>query len=271
MLAPTAQMSEELAGALEQIFPLPLATIESFMLADGRSEYPMMADLEMQFRGRIERGAFDAALAWAMARAPLFRSTIRREGKRFVWQLTDQMPVVDWASFGTPLGDSYDRFIDLRHEPAFRVWVRDSDERSTVRLHFHHACADGIGGFAFIEDFLAGYALAQEQPIKPRALKPERLVSRGTPSTEHRGIYRGIKDQFIGAREGSSLLPSESGWTCCAKRIGPTTGKAAGWIRYALFSRGDDAGTPPGCDTSRCFGERSAIARPVSDVEPLEL
>ena len=204
-----ASHETELETAFARMFPLPLTTIESFMFIDARPEYPMMCDLEMQFQGRIERAAFDAALAQAMARAPIFRSLVRPDEQgRLAWVLTEQQPPVDWAAWGESHGVDYDTLIDLTVEPGLRVYVRQGDERSSVLLHFHHACADGIGGFAFIEDFLAAYSSASPgaAAIELRPLDPERLPRRGNPGTDSRSLYRGLADALIGIREGARFF-----------------------------------------------------------------
>jgi hypothetical protein len=222
------------SAAFAPMFPLPLSTMEWFMWADGRPEYPMMCDLELHFRGRVNRAAFDAGLAAAMDRAPLFRSLVepRRKGPP-VWVLTDRMPEVDWAPFGAPWGEKYDTLIDLTAEPGLRVYVREGHDRSAVRLHFHHACADGIGGYAFIEDFLAGYSQAfpDGAATRMRPLEPRRLVGRGDPGTAGRGVYRGIVDTLVGAREGARFFlqkplplapvePSPASATAARRQVG---------------------------------------------------
>ncbi len=204
MQAQTAEPTADLEPVFTRLFPLPLTTIESFMFADAVRGYPMMADLEVHFQGNIDRSAFDSALALALSRSPIFRSVVQPHDGKLSWVLTNVYPDVDWAPVGTPLGDQYDALVDLTSTPGLRIWVRHSSQRSTVRLHFHHACADGIGGFAFIEDLLAGYAMAfpDSKRVALRPLEPERLSFRGDPGTDRRGVYRGIADTLIGAREG---------------------------------------------------------------------
>jgi hypothetical protein len=196
--------TEKVAAELAALFPLPVTTFEYFMFADTRPEYPMMCDLELHFEGRIDRRAFDAGLTFGLKRNPLFRALIDTSGPGpLAWKLTDHRPEVDWAPVGTPLGTAYDAYVDLRSEIGLRIWVRESEERSTVLLHFHHACADGLGGYAFIEDFLAGYAAAfPEGPaVTPRQLEPERLRHREDFGPDTRGRYRRLADSLIGLRE----------------------------------------------------------------------
>jgi len=198
------EQSSELQRAFGRLFPLPLTAFESFMVADNRPDYPMLCDLELHFQGRIDRAAFEAGLRLALARNPLFTSLVVRDGRRgWRWTLTDRQPPVDWAVWGTPIDASYLAPLDLAADIGLRIWVREGLERSTVLLHFHHACSDAIGGFAFIEDLLAGYAMACPggDAIVPRTLDPARLASRGESESE-RGLLRRLTDPIVGLREG---------------------------------------------------------------------
>lgn len=190
------------------LFPLPLSTMEAFMLADARPLFPMMADLEMRFQGRIGRKAFDEALTVALERAPLFRSVAQVPRKGLAhWSPTEKEIPVAWSAEDEPLGPTYDAPLDLTREPGMRVYVRERSESSSVLLNFHHACSDGIGGFNFIEDFLAAYALAcGDDSVSLRPLQPQRLLGRGALGTDGRPVYRGLLDALIGAREGARFF-----------------------------------------------------------------
>ncbi len=221
MLLADSTQSPVLEDAFASIFPLPLTTFEWFMVADNRADYPMMCDLEVQFQGSLDRSAFDAALKFAIARNPLMTARIERQRGGWVWIATPRLPPLDWAPLGTPLDDSYAECVDLTRQTGLRIWVRQGPEQSTVLLHFHHACADGIGTFGFIEDLLAGYAAAfpDAQPVVPRELRPDRLLGRGEIGLAGRSVYRRIADTIAGAREGARfflqapvpLAPTRSG------------------------------------------------------------
>ena len=47
-----------------------------------------------------------------------------------------------------------------RSETGMRIWVRDIGCQATMHFEFHHACSDGAGGLAFVEDIFAFYAAA---------------------------------------------------------------------------------------------------------------
>ncbi len=112
--------------------------------------------------------------------------------------------MINWAPVGTPPGEHYDAAVDLTTQIGLRIWVREAADRSTVLLHFHHACADALGTFAFIEDFLAAYATLCPggQAIAYRPLDTARLRRRGLASIPSRNWYQQIYDLFFGAREG---------------------------------------------------------------------
>lgn len=191
----------DIRSSMQNLFPLPLSPVEKFMVADGRPQYPMMCDVEARFQGAVERGPFEEALQFALSRAPLFCSVIERDKKRGdVWTLSDKRPEVDWGDYGEPYAERYDQLIDLREEVGMRIYVRSGSERSTIMFHFHHACADGVGIFAFIEDLLTGYnnATPGAKPATPRKLEPERLRTRCNSALENPTIWQGLCDVASG-------------------------------------------------------------------------
>ena len=204
MTLTTADTSSSIEREMERLFPLPLTMMEAFMLADATPDYPMMCDVEMQFTGRIERRAFDEAVAVAMRRAPIFRSVVERDAKgRPQWSLTDRTPLVDWRPWGAPFGEEYDTLIDIERELPMRLYVREGAERSTVVMHLHHSGADGLGCFAFAEDFLAAYANASSPApvVELRPFDPARLLTRGVASIAPSKGWQVVVDGWIGLRE----------------------------------------------------------------------
>jgi hypothetical protein len=111
---------------------------------------------------------------------------------------------VKWLRWDDPLDDSYGAPAEFDVRPALRVWVRQGVGESRVLLHFHHACADAVGTFGFIEDLLVGYhnAFGGAPPIEARPLEPARLLGRGEIGMGGRSVWRQITDVFAGAREG---------------------------------------------------------------------
>ncbi len=192
----------------DSVFPLPLTPIEAFMAIDAREGYSLAVDMELRFRGRIDRAAFERALAAAIQRNPLFVCRIEAGHGGYAWVPSDAMPAIEWLVEGDELGDRYDAFVDLSFDPGLRVWVRVGEERSSVLLHYHHACCDGMGGFSFVEDLLAAYAaaLGGEPLVEPRELVPARLLTRAQASVPYRTPLQQIGDSFVGLWEGLKLL-----------------------------------------------------------------
>ncbi len=200
-----SQQLPAIASAPSAIFPLPMTVFESFMVSDDRPDYPMMCDMEMQLQGRVDRSAFESGLAFALARNPLFTCRVeRRRRGSLVWVQTGQTPVVQWVSLDSPLDDSYGAFTDLTAELGFRIWVRQGEAQAKVLLHFHHACSDAMGAFAFIEDLLAGYtaAIPGSPVVTPRPVDYGRLLRRGEAGMVGRSLSQRIYDAVVGPREG---------------------------------------------------------------------
>ncbi len=199
-----ALMPSSLDQAWEGVFPLPLTPMEAFLVADGRPGYTMMADIQLHFVGTLDRELFELALQDALVRNPLYRCLVARDPRLGqVWLPTTRMPSIDWAPHGTPLDERYDALVDLATDIGLRIWVRQDAKRSTVLLHFHHACADALGTFAFVEDFLAAYAMLCPggQVVARRPLDPSRLRRRGLASIPKRNWHQQIFDLFFGGRE----------------------------------------------------------------------
>jgi hypothetical protein len=178
--------------------------MEAFMVADSTPDYPMMCDLELTFAGQIDRAVFERGLAFALARNPLFCCRIETIGSGPAWVPVSDPPPVKWVALDDPLDDDYGAPADFRSQGGLRVWVRQDNGESRVLLHFHHACADAVGSFGFIEDFLVGYhnAFNDAVPLEARPLEPERLLTRGEIGMGGRGVWRQITDVLAGAREG---------------------------------------------------------------------
>jgi hypothetical protein len=141
------------------LFPLPLTPFELFMLFADQPELPMAFCGEMIFRGRIDRGAFQRALDETVARHPLLAARLEWSAKGPQWisgDVTSQS--VEWLTESNRAKGDDVRSFDLTQETGLRVLALEGNERSTVWLHFHHACCDGQGARPFIADLWTGYA-----------------------------------------------------------------------------------------------------------------
>ncbi|HUT94659.1 MAG TPA: condensation domain-containing protein [Thermoguttaceae bacterium] len=163
------------------VFPLPLAPMEQYMLADDWPAHPRTFYLRLGLEGQFDHEALERAVPIAMARHPLLGAVVQSEGRRTWWVAAEnQLPQIHWereierdiARAAAP--------IDLRRQIGLRLWVCEADGRTRLWLELHHACCDGLGAVRFAEDLLAAYA-AEREGGKPewRPLRTERLRDRG--------------------------------------------------------------------------------------------
>jgi NRPS condensation-like uncharacterized protein len=146
------------------IFPLPLAPFEHYILADDRPDHPMSFFIQMKFLGRFDRPQLNAALQTALGVHPLLNAWIRGSAKdatpRIAWiEAHAQPPTIDWNSADAPIRFANGRWIDLKSETGIRVWLRETETKTTLMLQIHHCCCDGIGASSFIDTLLMAYHL----------------------------------------------------------------------------------------------------------------
>ena len=171
------------------IFPMPLAPFEHFMLADDCPDHPMSFFIQLKFQGRFDRPQLNAALKTALKLHPLLNSRIHGSAKdatsRITWiESESPPPAIDWHDAEVPLRFAAGRWMDLRSETGLRLWLRETDNTTTLLLQIHHSCCDGLGASNFINTLLMAYHLlhtsaslsAMDDMFDPRLLR-ERDVS----------------------------------------------------------------------------------------------
>lgn len=146
---------------MREIFPLPLTAFERYMLVDDRPQWPMTFCVQLQFRGSLDRAAFETAVRDSLARHPLLRTRVELLQRVPHWGMPDTSPVrVEWLpSDGDFAGDTITH-IDLHRDTGLRVLATSGTTSSNAWLQFHHACCDGLGARRFIVDLMTGYARA---------------------------------------------------------------------------------------------------------------
>jgi hypothetical protein len=144
---------------IRQLFPLPVVPFELMMLLDDCPAFPMTFCVELVFRGRLEREVLQRAVDDAVARHPLLRARIEWTQRFPVWVLGDEVDTsIRWLSNEELLeGDAF-HSLDLQRECGLRVLAAGDESRSSLWMHFHHACCDGQGARRFAVDVLTGYA-----------------------------------------------------------------------------------------------------------------
>jgi len=188
---------------LDDVFPLPMAPFERFMLLDDRPRYPIVFAFRLRFRGHIEREPMEEGVRFAAARHPLLRSLVH--GRK--WITTDRVPQIVWGAEGEPLEEGYADAIDLRRDTGVQIWVRQGEKQAEMLFRFHHATVDAMGAYQFFEDMLAKYhslAAPQGKPLTLRELDAERLRERGSFGLTPPPIKEQLKQLFAGLREAAT-------------------------------------------------------------------
>lgn len=143
---------------MTNVLPLRVTPFEEYFLTDDRPGYRMSFVVELTFDGEIDREAFEASLAEATLRHPLFQALIeRRRWGRLWWIPAEIAPPVDWAAIDQPVNFSSDPGFDLTREVGIRFFSRVGEGRSSVIVQIHHSCCDGIGAIQFLSDLFAAY------------------------------------------------------------------------------------------------------------------
>lgn len=183
----------------QNVFPLPLTTFESYMLTDDSTDYPMTIIRQLLVSGRVQKNAFGNAIHQTLLQHPLLTARIDRSQKSGpVWSDAGKFSgVVDWGDIRKPLLTPDEEFIDLAHEPGFRVWVRQADAKAVVTLQFHHACCDGTGAMQFIADLLAAYSSEIGQKV----------IRNFSSVSQHRDLLALRDDVFIDQTDPITKIP----------------------------------------------------------------
>ncbi len=170
---------------MSNVFPLPLAPIEEYLLLDDRPGYRMTYLVEQTFDGEIDRAAFDVGVAEASRRHPLLRAFVKRRLFRG-WQWVsagDARPAVDWGTLDQPVILPEDTGIDLTREIGVRFCVRVGNRQTRFVTQFHHSCCDGMGAIQYLSDLFAAYTRvvcphAEKQPAF-QPVEASHLLRRG--------------------------------------------------------------------------------------------
>lgn len=162
---------------------LPLTAFEEFLIWEDRPAYPWSIFARLRFSGRIDRHAFEAAVASIMPRHPLLISRLELRGRRLFWVVQPgALPQVTWSA--VPSGEAFPAAHrqDLREVLGLKLFVVEDLDSCDVTLQFHHACCDGAGIAVFVADLLVAYALAtgaRSRRLQLAPLDPGRLGRRG--------------------------------------------------------------------------------------------
>ena len=145
---------------------LRLTPIEEHILVEDRPNYPCWIIVKFHFSGRFERAPMQGALDQTLVRNPLLRSVVKRQGRRLFWQeqMAWKLPI-EWlpeSSLGTwPEWPT----LDLFKEPGFRVLIAESESRTEMIFHVHHAIFDGKALRDVCHEILSFYSISKGKPV----------------------------------------------------------------------------------------------------------
>lgn len=200
--------------------PLTFTPFEEFLYWLDRPTHPCLIFVRMHFDGLLDREAVELALDTALRRHPLLCSLVQEQGRSFQWVPVDDPHVeLDWRDGevgGPPPAGGH---VDLRQQIGVRAVVVQGATKSEMTLQVHHACTDGGGLHAFMQDFLLAYASLRggESPNArlPR-LNVERLKQRASHGLTIRKFLKMLPKQLVGlvgafqffSRRPATVLPS---------------------------------------------------------------
>jgi hypothetical protein len=209
---PQLRSESETAPDLSHLFPLPLTPFEWFMLLEDRPQWPMTFCVQLNFRGSLDRKAFETAVRQTVARHPLLRSRVE-----FVRRVPQWVPAPESQTEVTWLSEEDHRIadtigsLDISRTSGLRVMASNGTEYSHVWLHVHHACCDGQAARRFIVDLMTGYARAcsSQSPPEWDQLDYESLRTRHVfaPATGELGAQTTLWQKLRGAYHFHILTP----------------------------------------------------------------
>jgi hypothetical protein len=175
---------EEILG--HELFPLPLAPLEKYMLWDDTSDHPKRFRVAMRFHGTLDKHAAKLAFQWALPRHAMLLAEPDDSVKPTNWILPEvQTFRIPWGLKGYEQLPTEAFRGETKNFAGLRFWFHQEDQWIEWCLDFHHASTDGRGGRLFVLDLLRAYEEAcqgHDHYEKPRRLDPKALL--------HRGVYR---------------------------------------------------------------------------------
>ncbi|MDA8743488.1 hypothetical protein N9N28_02540 [Rubripirellula amarantea] len=159
----------------KDLFPIPLAPIEQFLVLDDRPDCPMTSFIELHFASELQRDLLSQALTQTVHQHPFLASRLVTLDGEMHWnydpdfepQLRDPTLVPILATRDADHEPS-PRPIDLRREPGCRYWygVNEVTGKSCLTIQLHHAACDGVGLRRVIIDTLTAYAKLSTPPVE---------------------------------------------------------------------------------------------------------
>jgi hypothetical protein len=189
----------------------PFTTLEEWLFWEDRPAYPWSCFIRLHLTGQLDRAAFEKAVHMVLKRHPLFSAKARFRGRMHLeWVVEDDpQPIVTWRS-GTPGGPFPPATsIDLFREIGIRFHIVSDGRACDLVVQFHHACCDGIGFLAFIDELLIAYTLTLgmgPNGLQLPPLEPEKLTRRGSFGLTPGKLIRMAPGHVMGLRGAARFL-----------------------------------------------------------------
>ena len=214
--------------------PLLLTPFEQMMLAEDRGEYPMVATVELSFSGNLDRKVLEEGYATAIARHPLLRARVAKRLFRSPVWVAEGVPELQ---FSVESERSNPQRIDMEKSSGLMLKVIESDDRLMLQLQVHHACCDGNGILAFLQDLLLAYhqQVVGESP-QLSTIDFRKLPDRNDFSLTSQSLGQWFSRTAFGIREAAKFT---------LRAIAPLAGKvdrsghATGFHQISLASEGE--------------------------------
>ncbi len=136
------------------MFPIRMTSIEKYHFFDDSPAFPNQFFARFEFAGQIAAGPLQEAFELAVSRHVRGQAVARKSWGRWEWR-EREMPGTRIEFCETD--DFRFRRLDLRTEPGYYAKCHVGPERTAVMMQVHHALTDGLGGLAFVRDWLVIY------------------------------------------------------------------------------------------------------------------
>ena len=174
--------------SLQQLFPLPLTSMERFHLLDNSDDAPNYIYCRLEFAGTIQAEHAEQALRSTIQRHPIMGSEIKNKDGKLAWHWNPELrKPIDWQELAT---DSVD--LPELTDSLWRVVARQRDNKTTFWMYGIHVLSDGIGAISFVTDWLKIYHnLCADQPATHRLRKLDQNL------LKHRGNLGLLKGSYL--------------------------------------------------------------------------
>lgn len=180
---------------------LPLTPFEEYLLEENRPDFPCWIIVKFHFTGKFERSVLQMALDQTLARNPLLRSVVKRQGSRLFWQeKPDWKLPIEWLLGTLPSAWPKWRNLDLFQEPGFRLLLVEFETGTEMIFHVHHAIFDGKALRDVLYDLLNFYSIAKGHSVPIPEFKPEIFTKRNRLGGTLIDRFKALPSQIIGMR-----------------------------------------------------------------------